>query len=319
MSGEVSTGLIQSNKRTAIATLDKTARQARMEIAEARAAGDDFALAFTTAAAMRQLRQQLTPELMGDVKALMNSRLGFKTDRGPGCKKETPYSDEVVRDCFVEAMLKGSRPVGNEFNILAGNCYQTLEFYQRAVREVPSVTEYREQYSVPERGQKGARVACKASWKKDGKPDSLCMLKTAEDDFRVSIRLYETDTDDLLLGKAKRKFLARVLAQMTGAAADDTDPDDQHSLIVDHDPTVARIESHGADETRPEPDTPAGLNIDAMRAAMDAAKTADDVRRVGAEHGPTCSNQDELDELDRQFTLAMARVNPKGKQKELTA
>src|SRR5580704_15544477 len=43
------------------------------------------------AGAIEQLRKFLTPALMKPIMNLMNSKLGFLTDRGPGKKEEKPY------------------------------------------------------------------------------------------------------------------------------------------------------------------------------------------------------------------------------------
>src|SRR6185295_14617871 len=37
------------------------------------------------------------------------------------------YPEEVVKNCLIEAVLTGVQPFGNQFNIIAGNCYITKE------------------------------------------------------------------------------------------------------------------------------------------------------------------------------------------------
>lgn len=119
------TALIPAAAVEKILTLDKTAKQARAEIAQAEQDGNDMLKALILARYTQNLREQLTPEMMRDVRALMNTPLGFRTDRDPRQvdsktgKPYTPYGDEVIRDCAIVAMIDGARFVGNEWNIIA--------------------------------------------------------------------------------------------------------------------------------------------------------------------------------------------------------
>ncbi len=97
---------------------------------------DPILSAIVTAQAMQQIRDALTADLMRDFLLLSNSPLGFRTDRGPGsASTKEAYSDAQIKDALIQAMLRGVRPIGNEFNIIAGQCYITKEGFRRLLRE----------------------------------------------------------------------------------------------------------------------------------------------------------------------------------------
>src|SRR5512141_1094725 len=80
-----------------------------------------FADELAVAQTMTQLREALTPEVMAPIIAMMNTNLGFRTDKDPRLKDRegrpnVPYPMEVVRECFIESKLRGFHTVGNEWN-----------------------------------------------------------------------------------------------------------------------------------------------------------------------------------------------------------
>ncbi len=111
-----------NNKLTAAKRIDQIAGGA-MELFKH---AGSFEAELAVAQAVADLRAVLTPEAMQPIMALMNTDLGFRTDRDPKVTprdKEgnpmTPYSVDVVRECFIEAKLRGFHAVGNEWNIIA--------------------------------------------------------------------------------------------------------------------------------------------------------------------------------------------------------
>jgi hypothetical protein len=166
------------------------------------------------ATGMRDLRKALTKELVEAVfMPLQGSRLGFKVD------KEYPW--EIVRDCIIEASVRGFRPIGNEMNIIGGNFYATQEGLDRKVREYPGLTNLDLVPGIPTVKDGGALVPFDASWLVNGKPDFLsCNLSRSEDgevrDQRIPVRVNSGQGVDAVLGKAKRKMLARIYERLTG-------------------------------------------------------------------------------------------------------
>jgi len=82
-----------------------------------------FEKAYQIANAVKDLKTLLTPECMKPIMQLQGNRLGFKTDKDAA----NGYPEEAVKNCLIEAVLTGVQPFGNQFNIIAGNCYITKE------------------------------------------------------------------------------------------------------------------------------------------------------------------------------------------------
>lgn len=190
---------------------------------------DQFPKAFSLARGIRQLRELITPELLADIRPLMNSPLGFMTDKNPATidyktgQPHKPYSDEIVRECFIEATLRGLSPVGNEWNILGGRCYVTKAGLARKLRELSGLTDFKPTFDVPKMvGEKGAVVRASATWKYNGIPDGL------ERDFAVKVN--SGMGSDAIIGKAERKLRAAVYEQITGSALSDGEANEQDSI-----------------------------------------------------------------------------------------
>lgn len=182
-----------------------------------------FEQELAVAQAITDLRQILTPEVMQPVMALMNTDLGFVTDRDPKRAKSgssvTPYSVDIVRECFIEARLRGFHTIGNEFNIISGRFYGTQNGFVRKVKNFPGVTEVKEVFDVPRTQQGGALIKCRATWKRDGKPDQL------EREFAVKVN--EFMGADAIVGKARRKLFKAIHDQLSGQVTPDGDANDE--------------------------------------------------------------------------------------------
>lgn len=171
-----------------------------------------FTAAIGMATAMNQLRAMLTDDVMEPIMSLQSSALGFKTDKD----KDPPsqrYPVEVVRDVLIEATLKGFRMVGNQSNIIAGRFYATKEgFEDWMLRESRKghLTQFQDAYSVPKYiSDQEAHVNISASWTYKNKMDQF-------KDVSIAIRINKGQGADAILGKAKRKLLARIYSRLTG-------------------------------------------------------------------------------------------------------
>ena len=195
---------------------------------------------------MHQLRQLLTDDVMKAVSALQGTRLGFNTDRKDHA---SGYPIPVVRDCFIEATIRGLRAVGNEWNILAGNCYVTLEGLTRLVNEATGGT-YAPIIGLPHtqldrEGRGSALIEAHATWEIDGKKDSQHCDPAKEDgkteaekmDTRIPVKVNKGMGIDALLGKAKRKLLSLDWGQNTKSPVPEGDPDPDD--YIDMTPTAA--------------------------------------------------------------------------------
>ena len=157
--------------------------------------------ALTMAAGIRKLEELITDEMMADVMALQGTSLGFK------CDKSYPVS--VVKKCFIEAVARGVRPIGNEFNIIAGNCYLTKDGLMRLVKEFPGLTDLKLQPGIPKNQTGGSIVDYSATWMLNGMPDGA--------NHSIPVKVNSGMGADAILGKAQRKMLARIYSTLTGS------------------------------------------------------------------------------------------------------
>lgn len=196
--------------------LDAIALRANTSLQEAKGA---FLKGYALATAMRELQEHLEP-MMPAFMPLQNSALGFKTDNPAG------YPVETVRDCVIEATLRGVQTVGNQFNIIQHRCYITKEGYEHKLRNLKGFTEFKPNYGVPKMHQsgEGAIVECNASWNFNGKPDEM----KAE----IPVRVNKGMGTDAILGKATRKFLKRVFERITGSSEVENVPDEDAVLTA---------------------------------------------------------------------------------------
>jgi len=221
-----------------------------------------FEAELSVAQAMNDLRLALTNEVMAPVMALMNTDLGFRTDRDPKQidtktgKPFEPYPVEVVRECFVESKLRGFHTIGNEWNIISGRFYACKNGLRRKVTQYPGVTDFKDRYDVPRAaGEKGAIVKATATWKKDGVGDSV--------ECEIPIRVNFGMGADAILGKAERKLLKRVHDRLSGVITpegDVTDTELEGAKPITPTPTFGATEAPGTTATVPPVVNPEGTN-----------------------------------------------------------
>lgn len=214
---------IESQKISAAKRIDEIASGAMELFKQA----GSFESELAVARAMSDLRAVLTPEIMQPIMALMNTDLGFRTDRDPKVTPRDkdgnpmqPYSVDVVRECFIESKLRGFHTIGNEWNIIAARFYACKNGLRRKVTSYRGVTDFKDTYEVPRAvADKGAIVKCRASWKKDGIADTL------EREFPVRVNAFMGS--DAILGKAQRKLLAAVHDRLAGVITPEGDVNDE--------------------------------------------------------------------------------------------
>jgi len=174
-----------------------------------------FQKTFAMAAGIRQLKNLITDEMMKDIMPLQGSSLGFRTDKD----SSGGYPLPVVRECLIEAVLRGLQPVGNQFNIISGRCYTTKEGFTHLLKTLQGLSDLKLSFGIPKMQQGGATVDAAATWKYNGAADSL----TRE----LAIRVNAGMGADAVLGKAERKIRAAVYAQITGTVLSDGDADQE--------------------------------------------------------------------------------------------
>ena len=200
------------NPPTALEQLEHLAEQYALTALETKGR---FERAVMVAEGIQALQKAVTP-ILARIMPLQNTSLGFLTDNKQG------YSAEIVRDCLIEATLRGVYPVGNEFNIISGRCYITRNGYSRLVRELEGLTDLKLLPGVPKMSSGGAVVPFRATWKYLGRGDGL--------EAEIPVKMNTGMGVDALLGKAHRKMLARIYGQVTGSEHSDGEVDDVGQL-----------------------------------------------------------------------------------------
>lgn len=237
--------------KTTLASIDKKQTDAALQFANVanrasevylNASGsNDMAQALNAANAMQEIRQAMTPEVLAIAKPLMNSPLGFLTDRDPTKSRRQVelYSDQVIADCIIEASLRGLNLIGNQFNIIAGRCYVTKQGWDylikkkvnglRMLKVIPSPAKVHKDSSG---NVTGAFVKVTVSWELNGKTEGF------EAEFAVKGDNYMGP--DGFTGKAESKALKRVFHMLTGLSLPDAD--DGETINNDAD------QNHGQDD-----------------------------------------------------------------------
>jgi hypothetical protein len=253
-------------KLRSIDTLAKTTRQQMIEFRE-----DPFSAALTQARAIRMLNDMITPEMLTDVKALMNTPLGFKTDRLP---PKQPYDDTTIKQTLIVATLRGFRHVNDEWNIIAGNFYATKNGLERQIAEFPGLTDLRISIGVPRTLTGGALVAAEASWKLNGQPDKLICGEQPHLDSRIPVKVNEYMGTDAIQGKAKRKLYAKILERLTGTEITTVDDAHDGEFTVE---AVAAPASEPAAPTRTDDEL-----LTELKTRLDAATTQLECQQITA-------------------------------------
>lgn len=244
--------------------------------AEAIAQYDLVERTVVTAKGMQDLRKAMDKVFVDAVfMPLQGTKLGFRTDMDA----KGGYDWETVRDISIEAMMRGFHPIGNEFNIIGGNFYATQEGLDRKVHEYPGLTNLE---LIPSNFTMEGGVALvpyRARWLLNGKRDELVCHRvqitnddgepTGEfDDQRIPVRVNAGQGPDAILGKAKRKMLARIHERITGQRIPEGDIIDGVGELVP--------ETRRSDRTT----KGAGATADAI-AAKHASKSGERTREPG--------------------------------------
>ena len=174
-----------------------------------------FEKAYLIANATAKLQTLLSPQYMKPIMALQGSRLGFKSDK--------VYSEQVVKDCLIEAVLTGLQPHGNQFNIIAGNMYPTKEGLGYLLANYKGLS----YQIVPELPRinatnTSAAIVMKISWSINGSPRQ-------ESSIEIPIKMNNFMGTDAVIGKATRKARAWLYSTITGSEISEGDVSDLDS------------------------------------------------------------------------------------------
>lgn len=172
-----------------------------------------FQKAFLVAEATGKLKNLLSAEYMAPIMNLQGNRLGFKTDKD----RNGGYSSEEVKNCLIEAVLTGVQPVGNQFNIIAGNTYITKEGFGYLLSKMQGLW-YQIIPDLPRVNQTNtsAAITMKISWSLNGgvRQDA---------NIEIPIKVNSMMGTDAIIGKATRKARAWLYNSITGCEVSDGD------------------------------------------------------------------------------------------------
>lgn len=183
------------------------------------ALADTIRRTYGIATAVRALTSLLTPQAMEPIMALQNSPLGFLTDNRSG-----GYSVDTVRTAYIQALIEGLDPVGNEWNILASRMYVTKNGMKHKLRNIPGLR-YSVRPGIPRNaGEKGALVPVHLEWSVGG--------EARQTDLEFAVKLNAGMGADALVGKATRKALAWLYEEVTGNSVSEGEVGDSAPIDI---------------------------------------------------------------------------------------
>lgn len=181
-----------------------------------------FEKAYLIANAAGELKKLLTTEYMRPIMDLQGNRLGFKTDKDTN----GGYTEAVVKNCLIEAVLMGVQPFGNQFNIIAGNAYITKEgfgyllanykgLYYEITPELPRINA----------DKTSAAIVMNIEWGFDGKG-------TKAKKIEIPVKMNSFMGTDAVIGKATRKARAWLYNTITGSEMPEGDIQDIDAKVM---------------------------------------------------------------------------------------
>lgn len=175
-----------------------------------------FEKAFLIAEATNKLKALLTPEYMKPIMALQGNKLGFKSDK--------VYSEQIVKDCLIEAVLTGLQPHGNQFNIIAGNMYPTKEGLGYLLSNFKGLS-YDITHELPRINSTNtsAAIIMNITW-------SINSVRR-EKSIDFPIKMNKFMGTDAVIGKATRKARAWLYSTITGSEISEGDITDLDSPV----------------------------------------------------------------------------------------
>ncbi|WP_133535660.1 hypothetical protein [Tenacibaculum caenipelagi] len=182
-----------------------------------------FERAYMIANATAELKQLLTPEYMKPIMQLQGNVLGFKTDKD----NNGGYSEAIVKNCLIEAVLMGLQPYGNQFNIIAGNTYPTKQGLGYLLSNYKGLS-YEIVPSLPRVNKENtsAAIVMNVFW-------SINNSTKRERQIEIPIKVNKFMGTDAIIGKATRKARAWLYSTITGSEISDGDIQDLDSQTID--------------------------------------------------------------------------------------
>lgn len=214
-------------------------KQTLATVQQAQASGDLMMRDLAIAYGLEAMRAAFTAEVVAVIANLGGTALGFRHDLETRGQK---YSPEIVRDCAIEALMRGVSLTGNQFNIIAARCYITREGYQSLLASYPGLTDLEIEVGLPEDGKPWGKqemvfVTAAARCNVAGRAVSVECRKSEGFDGRLAVKTFSGEVDNAK-GKAQRRLLKLLYERITGSVI--AEPDDG----VEQAGSVIAIERH---------------------------------------------------------------------------
>ena len=186
------------------------------------------------AAGLEVLEAALTDQLLGRFIRLMNTDLGFLTDRPPNSDAERKYGvyrPEVIKRVIITGLLRGVMPLFNEFNIISGRLYITSAGWQKKCRELVGLTDLQVATGTPVLHNGQTVVRCGARWKFNG-VDGVLWGADGKIGRVYPIIVNKGASPDNIVGKARAKAFRDVFNAVTGTVfTEDFDAEETAELL----------------------------------------------------------------------------------------
>lgn len=200
---------------------------------------EGFEKAYLIAEAIDNLKTLLSPEYMKPIMALQGQKLGFKTDKD----RSGGYSEAIVKECLIDAVLIGLQPYNNQFNIISGNMYPTKEGCGELLSQIKGL-ENTIVCGLPKinADKTGAAVDVTITW-------SMNRGETKEKVIPIPIKIDQYSSVDAIIGKATRKGRMWLINTLTGFELTDGDAEETAAEVISSRPlnsTAGETATNGA-------------------------------------------------------------------------
>lgn len=188
---------------------------------------EGFSTAIKMARVVRELQECIRP-VIGELMPLMNTAMGFKTDKDPSKPSRQkdgsyatpkPYTEDQIIPVIAESIIHGVRIMGNQFNVITGNCYITKEGFAQKLSDLKDFHNFEEDFLFDKNQDFESIRTCvvkySAKWEYKGKPGELIRY--------IPVRLNVGMGPDAAIGKAERKGRKGVWQRVTNMWVPDGD------------------------------------------------------------------------------------------------
>lgn len=196
--------------------VQEVSQQVQRDIVES----EGFTKTIAIASGLVAIEEAMTDEVVAVLEQLQGNPMGFKADKA--------YSAPVVKQVAIRAMMHNANLHGNEFNIIAGQCYLTKEYFERKLREYPGVTDLVLDVYCPEDGvakdkQVQLKVGGYASCKLNGKLVEVFARNSEKyGDQRFVVVAFNGDIDQAM-GKGKKRLAQKLYERIAGVVITEAD------------------------------------------------------------------------------------------------